>query len=83
MQGEADKHLQEGNLAKLENVRIELMKSDGEVLGTIENLNFLEESREAKEPTIGEMLDELESDPEVTENTVANVCSMKTERRGC
>ena len=61
MQGEAVKHLQEGNLAKLSNVTIELMEPNGKVLGTIENVNFLEGSTEkVKEPTIEEMLSELE-----------------------
>ena len=34
MQGEAVKHLQEGNLAKLRNVTIELMQPDGKALGS-------------------------------------------------
>ena len=41
MQGEAVKHLQEGNLAKLRNVTIDLMELEGKVLGTIKNVNFL------------------------------------------
>ena len=61
MQGEAVKHLQEGNLAKLSNVTIELMEPDGKVQGTIENVNILEGStQKVKEPTIVEMLGELE-----------------------
>ena len=71
MQGEAVKHLQEGNLAKLKNVTIELRKLDGKVLGTIENVNFLEE-----------MLNELESKSEVMADTVTNVCSMGKSKKG-
>ena len=35
MQGEAVRHLQEGNLARLRNVTIELLEPDGKILGTI------------------------------------------------
>ena len=42
MWGEAVRHLQEGNLARLRNVTIELMEPDGKILGTIKNVNFLE-----------------------------------------
>ena len=38
MQGEAIKHLQEGSLAKLSYITIELMEPDGKVLGTIKNV---------------------------------------------
>ena len=83
MQGEAVKHLQEENLAKLKNITIELMKLDGKVLGTIENVNFFEEGIEkVKEPTIGEMLNELESKSEVMVDTVTNVCSMGKLKKG-
>ena len=83
MQGEAVKHLQEGNLAKLKNITIELMKLDGKILGTIENVNFFEEGIEnVKEPTIGEMFNELESKSEVMADTVTNVCSMGKSKRG-
>ena len=83
MQGEAVKHLQEGNLAKLRNVMIELMEPDGKVLGTIENVNFLEESAEkVKEPTIGELLGELELGQGVMVETVTNVCSMGKWKKG-
>ena len=83
MQGEAVKHLQERNLAKLKNITIELMKLDGRVLRTIENVNLLEEGIEkVKEPTIGEMLSELESKSEVMADTVTNVCSMGKSKKG-
>ena len=83
MQGEAVKHLQEGNLAKLKNITIELMKLDGKVLGTIENVNIFEEGIEkVEEPTIGEMLNELESKSEVMADTVTNVCSMGKSKKG-
>ena len=83
MQDEAVKHLQEGNLAKLKNVTIELIKPGGKVLGTIENVNFLEEGIEkVKEPTIGEMLNELESKSEVMVDTVTHVCSMGKSKKG-
>ena len=42
MQGEAVRHLQEGNLARLRNVTIELMEPDGKILGSIKDVNFLE-----------------------------------------
>ena len=42
MQGGAVRHLQEGNLARLRKVSIELMEPDGKILGTIKNVNFLE-----------------------------------------
>ena len=83
MQGEAVKHLQEGNLARLRNVMIELMEPDGKVLGTIENVNFLEESIEkVKERTIGELLGELELGQGLMVETVTNVCSMGKWKKG-
>ena len=83
MQGEAVKHMQEGDLTKLKNVTIELMKPDGKVLGTIENVNFFEEGiGNVKEPTTGEMLNELESKSEVMADTVTNVCSMGKSKKG-
>ena len=62
MQGEAVRHLQEGNLAKLRNVTIELMEPDGKILGTIKNVNFLKKQNEKIEentiskPTIRKIL---------------------------
>ena len=40
MQGEAVRHLQEGNLARLRNVTIEPMEPDGKILGTIKKCKF-------------------------------------------
>ena len=59
------------------------MEPDGKVLGTIENVNFLEQSAEkVKKPTIGELLEELELGQGVIVETVSNVCSMgKWKRR--
>ena len=83
MQGEAVKHLQEENLAKLRNVTIELMEPDGKVLGTIKNVNFLEESVEkVEEPTTGELLGELELGQDVIIENVADVCSMGKQKKG-
>ena len=83
MQGEAAKYLQEGNLAKLRNVTIELMEPYGKVLGTIENVNFLEESaKKDEEPTIGELLGELELGQGVIVENVANVCSIGKQKKG-
>ena len=80
MQGEAVKHLQEGNLAKLRNIMIELMEPDRKVL---ENVNFLEVSAEkVKEPTIGELLGELELGQGAMVETVTNVCSMGKQKKG-
>ena len=71
MQGEAVRHLQEGNLARLRNVTIELMEPDGKILGTIKNVNFLKkqngkiEENTISEPTISEILGGLELDQEL------------------
>ena len=71
MQGEAARYLQEGNLARLRNVTIELMEPDGKILGTIKNVNFLEKQNEEMEentiskPTISEILGGLELDQEL------------------
>ena len=62
---------------------IELMEPDGKVLGTIENVNFLEESAEkVKELTIGKLLGELDLGQGVMVETVTNVCSMGKWKRG-
>ena len=59
------------------------MKPNEKFLGSIENVNFLEEGLEkVKEPTIGEMLNELESKSEVMADTVTNVCSMGKSKKG-
>ena len=43
MQGNAIKHLQEGNLARLQQVTIELLEPEtGRVVGSIPNVNFVE-----------------------------------------
>ena len=71
MQGLAVRHLQEGNLARLRNVTIELMEPDGKILGTIKNVNFLKKQNEKieentiREPTINEILGGLEIDQEL------------------
>ena len=82
MQGEAVRHLQEGNLARLRNVPIELMEPDKKILGTIRNVNFLKKQNEKieentiSEPTISEILGGLELDQELIGENIADVCSM-------
>ena len=88
MQGEAVRHLQEGNLARLRNVTIELMEPDGKILGTIKNVNFLEKQNEEieentiSEPTICKILGGLELDQELIGETIADVCSMGKQKQG-
>ena len=70
MQGKAVKHLWEGNLARLQQVTIELLEPGmGKVMGSIPNVNFVEGMSEMNqvEESIGEILRELES--EVVEQT--------------
>ena len=61
MQGNAIKHLQEGNLAKLQQVTIELLKPEtGRVMGSIPDVNFVDSINQVPvEESIGEMLSEL------------------------
>ena len=88
MQGEAVRHLQEGNLARLRNVTIELMEPDGKILGTIKNVNFLEKQNEKIEentiskPTISEILGGQEVDQELIRENIADVCSMGKQKWG-
>ena len=88
MQGEGVRHLQEGNLARLRNVTIELMEPDGKILGTITNVNFLEKQNEKIEentiskPTISEILGGLELDQKLIVENIADVCSMGKQKRG-
>ena len=88
MQGEAVRHLQEGNLARLRNVTIELMESDGKILGIIKDVNFLEKQSEKIEgntiskPTISEILGGLEIDQELKKENITDVCSMGKQKRG-
>ena len=88
MQGEAVRHLQEGNLARLRNVTIELMEPDGKILGTIKDVNFLKKQNEKiegntiSEPTIIEILGGLEIDQELKRENIADVCSMGKQKWG-
>ena len=88
MQGEAVRHLQEGNLARLRNVTIELMEPGGKILGTIKDVNFLKKQNEKiegntiSEPTISEILGGLEIDQELKRENIADVCSMGKQKRG-
>ena len=88
MQGEAVRPLQEGNLARLRNVTIELMELDGKILGTIKDVNFLEKQNEKiegntiSEPTISEISGELEIDQELKRENIADVCSMGKQKWG-
>ena len=88
MQGEAVRHQQEGNLARLRNVTIELMEPDGKILGTIKDVNFLEKQNEKIEentiskPTISEILGGLELDQELIGENIADVCSMGKQKWG-
>ena len=63
MQGNAIKHLQEGNLAKLQQVTIELLEPGmGKVMGSIPDVNFIEGmSQMQDEGSIREILSELVS----------------------
>ena len=63
MQGNAIKHLQEGNLAKLQSVAIELLEPEMvRVMGSIPNVNFIDGMNQMPvEESIGEMLSELGS----------------------
>ena len=62
MQGNAIKHLQEGNLPRLQNVTIELLEpGTGRVMGNIPDVNFIEGlDKMATEETIGEMLNQID-----------------------
>ena len=88
MQGEAVRHPQEGNLARLRNVTIELMELDLKVLGTIKDVNFLEKQNEKiegntiSEPTISEISGGLEIDQELKRENIADVCSMGKQKWG-
>ena len=88
MQGEAVRHLQEGNLARLRNVTIELMEPDGKILGTIKNVNFLEKQNEKieentiHEPTISEIFGGLEIDQELIRENIADVYSLGKQKQG-
>ena len=61
MQGNAIKHLQEGNLARLQQVTTELLEpGTGRVMGSISDVNFVEGMKQMPdEESIGEMLNEL------------------------
>ena len=63
MQGNAIKHLQEGNLAKLQQVTIELLEPGmGRVMGSVPDVNFIGGmSQMPVEESIREMLTELAS----------------------
>ena len=88
MHGEAVRYLQEGNLARLRNVTIELMEPDGKILGTIKNVNFLKKQNEKIEentiskPTISEILGGLEIGQELKRKNIADVCSMGKQKWG-
>ena len=62
MQGNAIKHLQEGNLARLQNITIELLEpGTRRVMGSIPDVNFIEGLDQiATEETIGEMLNQID-----------------------
>ena len=61
MQGNAIKHLQEGNLARLQQVTIELLEPKiGRVMGSIPDVNFVEDMGQMPVgESIGKMLNEL------------------------
>ena len=60
MKGDVVQHISEGNLNKLRKVTIELIQPDGELIGKIENINFLDQSEQRNE-SIGEMLEKLDT----------------------
>ena len=72
IQGNAIKHLQEGNLARLQQVTIELLEpGTGRIMGSIPNINFIDGMNQVPvEESIGEMLSELgnESSTPVIQN---------------
>ena len=91
MQGNAIKHLQDGNLPRLRNVTIELLEpGTGRVMGSIPDVNFIEGLNQiATEKTIGEMLNQIdptynESRESNTSNKIGvdNHCSMGKEKKG-
>ena len=80
--GNTIKHLQEGNLARLQQVTIELLEPEtGKVMGSIPDVNFVEGMEQMPvEKSIGETLRELES--EVVEQTIETPSpTMKTEQK--
>ena len=62
MQGNAIKHLQEGNLPRLRNITIELLEpGTGRVMGSIPDVNFIEGlDQMATEEMIDEMLNQID-----------------------
>ena len=61
MQGNAIRHLQEGNLARLQQVTIELPDpGTGRVMGSTPDVNFVVDMKQMSDVgTIGEMLNKL------------------------
>ena len=61
MQGNVIKHLQEENLAKLQQVTIELLEPGmGRVMGTLPDVNFVDSMNQMPvEESIGEMMSKL------------------------
>ena len=90
MQSNAIKHLQEGNLAKLQSVTIELLEPEiSRVMGSIPDVNFVDGMNQMPvEESIGEMLSELGSNNPTSselnnETTFDNYCySMGKEKQG-
>ena len=87
LQGNAIKHLQEGNLARLQQVTVELLEPEtGRVMGSIPDVNFVEGMEQMPiEQSIGETLRELEL--EVVEQTNETIFkngtySMGKQKRG-
>ena len=87
LQGNAIKHLQEGNLARLQQVTVELLEPEtGRVMGSIPDVNFVEGMEQMPiEQFIGETLRELELEVvEQTNETISEngTYSMGKQKRG-
>ena len=79
MKGNAVKHIQEGNTARLKQVTIELLQPNGEIIGKIDNMNFLDES-ESDGSSIREMSQEIEVEDYFENETDFSMSKKKTGR---
>ena len=77
IKGGTVQHISEGNLSKLRKVTIELIQPDGELIGKIENVNFLDQLEQGNE-SIGEMIANLDTKKDVD----SELCSMGKEKQG-
>ena len=75
MKGDGVQHISEGNLSKLRKVTIELIQPDGELIGKIENVNFLDQLEQGNE-SLGEMRENLDTKKDVD----SELCSIGKEK---